>query len=223
MSMMHERDRSPEKVMTVLVLQRVPYGVGRLTMILDFLGILDYSEELAVAWGCVLVVTNRRCIFAQQTSQMFTEERLMRTQKAKEEHKGFVGRWEATYPMNVYDYIQKYLRMEPEIILHENNENYFLENSDIDVVEFVTTIEYSSYLGHKYSYRADKFRVKLMIDSKAERYSYIVYSNCLDRNASQPQAPYHPKEFGGLQEIFGQKIRLSTRMIEDSGPDTSMG
>ena len=165
-------------------------------------------------WQFVLVVTNKRCIFAEQTRKMFTEERLKRAQRAKEEHKGFFGQWRAAYPSDLSDYVQRYLSMEPEIIFRENNDNFFLENSGIDSIEFITRMYYNSFNGHKYNFHIQKPPVKLIITSKNESWSYYVHTNYIERRVSQPQDPYYPKDFEKLQGVFGQKIKLSIKMEE---------
>jgi hypothetical protein len=190
---------SQEKVMSIIVLNKR----------IKFMNFMAYA----------LVITNKRCIFAQ-----LEEELIRRRQKAKEEGKGFFGQWKASRPKKLLEYTQKYSNMEPESILQETNGNYSINNSEIDSIEFTTTIWYQSFLGKRYNYIALKWNVKLVIDSKVAFTAndiYVVDENCLTRKDDEKQEPYYPKDLDVLQKIFGQKIKILKIMAENpnqSGP-----
>jgi hypothetical protein len=76
------------------------------------------------------VITTQRMIFAQITSDMVKEAIEKAKQQAKAEGKGFLGQWSAQLGAT-FNYIQKYLSMEPSAIISETPGNFYIENGAI--------------------------------------------------------------------------------------------
>lgn len=80
------------------------------------------------------VITTRRMIFAQMTSQMLTQNATNAREQAKSEGKGFFGAWGAQIKAG-FSFGQRYLQMSPESILAENPGNFAIENNTISQIK----------------------------------------------------------------------------------------
>jgi hypothetical protein len=80
-----------------------------------------------------LVVTDRRIIFATQTSQMMQENAKMARESAKSQGKNFLSQWGAVIHSNNG---QHYLQMTAEAIVGENPGNFSLYHNQIRSVKF---------------------------------------------------------------------------------------
>ena len=82
--------------------------------------------------GFVLVLTNLGILVAQQTSQILQENARQAKENAKQSGKGFFGQWGAM--IGSYG-SQRYLQMDPQVILNETSGNYFIANNQIQSVK----------------------------------------------------------------------------------------
>ena len=78
-----------------------------------------------------VVVTSHRLIFAHQTSQMMKENARLAKEQARQQGKGFLGQWGAMMGSGGGDH---YLNMQPQAILNEHPNNFFLMNNQIQSV-----------------------------------------------------------------------------------------
>jgi hypothetical protein len=101
---------------TDVILTALPMGSQRS----GFLGIR--------AEGFVLVLTNMRILFAQQTGDLLKENAQQAKENAKQSGKGFFGQWGAMLGSGSS---QRYLQMQPQEILNETPGNYFVANNQI--------------------------------------------------------------------------------------------
>lgn len=80
------------------------------------------------------VVTNKRLILAQVTSDMLKDAINKARDQAKSEGKGFFEQWSEQLQAS-FGYIQKYLLMEPSAILSETPSNFAIDNSSIQEIK----------------------------------------------------------------------------------------
>jgi len=88
-----------------------------------------------------LVVTTRRMIVAQLTSEMLTKAANDARENAKSEGKGFFAAWGAQLK-TAFTYSGKYLEMPPDSIIAETPGNFALENSAISEIKVDIKKEY---------------------------------------------------------------------------------
>lgn len=88
-----------------------------------------------------LVVTTRRMIVAQLTSEMLTKAANDARENAKSEGKGFFAAWGAQLK-TAFTYSGKYLEMPPDSIIAETPGNFALENSAISEIKVDLKKEY---------------------------------------------------------------------------------
>ncbi len=113
------------------------------------------------------VITNRRMIFAQMTSEMLKDAAKIAKDQAKTEGKGFWGQW-SDQLRATFAYAQRYRTMPPSAILAETQGNFAVDNNaiheiklklkdigqrDMDLHEF--EIEIASHSG-KFAFRMDE-------------------------------------------------------------------
>lgn len=105
-----------------------------------------------------IVLTNYRVIFAHQTAQSQTEQIRQAREAAKAQGKGFFGQWGSQ--MGAYQG-QQYLQMDPNAIVVEQPDNFYVLNNQIhqvklhtpspvfnsDMKENPTSIEFDSIAG----------------------------------------------------------------------------
>ena len=89
---------SQRQVETPPLPPRTEYAAQRGAMlddevVVDMIGGLRRPVSLVKADSCVMVVTNRRMIIAQLTSQAMTDMAMQARERAKAEGKGFFGQW----------------------------------------------------------------------------------------------------------------------------------
>ena len=80
------------------------------------------------------VVTTRRMIFAQMTSDMLKDAIQAARDQAKSEGRGFWGQWEEQLKAS-FGYTKRYLSMDPNAALAETPGNFFVSNADIREVK----------------------------------------------------------------------------------------
>lgn len=102
-----------------------------------------------------LVITERRIVFAEMTSQMVNQAAKDAVAEAKEQGKGFFGRALDTMKSTQRIY-QKYWQMKPEEILAETPGNYILELRDIASVK----IRHGMYHEEQGQYDKDELHIK---------------------------------------------------------------
>jgi len=77
----------------------------------------------------VLVLTDTRILFAQQTSKMVKENARQAREAAKQSGQGLLGQWGAVIDSNSSG--QRYLQMHPQQILAETAENFAVTNNQV--------------------------------------------------------------------------------------------
>lgn len=80
------------------------------------------------------VLTTRRMIFAQITGKMIKEATEQAKRQAKAEGKGFLGQWSAQLRATL-SYANRYLSMEPSLILSETPGNFYIDNDSIGEIK----------------------------------------------------------------------------------------
>jgi len=111
------------------------------------------------------VITGKRMIFAQITSEMLKDAINMARDKAKAEGKGFFEQW-ADQLSASFGYVQKYLTMEPSAILSETPGNFDIDNSSIREIK-LTRKDISQ--GNK---KIKKYEFELEIKSSQGKYAF---------------------------------------------------
>lgn len=56
--------------------------------------------------------------------------------------------------------------------------------------------------------------MEVTIESKYGREFYIVNPSYLDRNTDQTQESYYPRDLDVLEKVFGERIKMSKKMVE---------
>jgi hypothetical protein len=78
-----------------------------------------------------VVVTSHRLIFAHQTGQMMKENARRAKEQARQQGKGFFGQMGAVMSSGGGDH---YLSVQPQAILNEHSNNFFLMNNQVQSV-----------------------------------------------------------------------------------------
>jgi hypothetical protein len=90
--------------------------------------------QIGKSWGrndtYNLIVTDRRSIFAKLTNELINETVKTRRAKASAEGKGFWGQYKAQLT-GFNNYTDRYVNMNPEMILAETPGNFFIDNATI--------------------------------------------------------------------------------------------
>jgi len=86
-------------------------------------GVLGLSKSFYT-----VVVTSHRLLFAKQTNEMMKQKVTQARAEAKQQGKGFFGQWAAQMGAN---YDRHYLQKQPQAILAEHSENFFLANNQV--------------------------------------------------------------------------------------------
>ncbi len=134
-----------------------------------------------------IVLTTRRMIFAQMTSQMLTQNANNAREQAKSEGKGFFSAWGAQIKAN-FSYAQRYLQMAPESILAENPGNFAIENNTISQIKVGLKKENP---GHSTSYIQD-FEIK--IQTPMGEYVYRI-----DDSSNNEKL---------LKQVYGERVKM---------------
>jgi hypothetical protein len=112
------------------------------------------------------VITGQRIIFAQMTQQMMNDAVKQSRDQAKAERKGFWGQW-ADQLRATFGYSQRYLSMQPDVIVAETPGNFYLNNDSIGEIKVKLksldrentrnefSVEFRSNAG-KYEYHMDE-------------------------------------------------------------------
>jgi len=82
-----------------------------------------------------LIITDRRLIFAEMTSDMLKEAAAEAQQKGKEEGKGFFARW-GDQLKATFTYAERYRAMPPEEVLNYSPGNFAIPNDQVRKIEF---------------------------------------------------------------------------------------
>jgi len=127
------------------------------------------------------VVTNRRLIFAQMSSQMVKAASDAAVAQAKAEGKGFFGQW-GDQLRAAFNVSQRYLRMQPSAILSETPGNFDIANS------FITEIE----LKLEKQGNADEFEIQVKSAS-------VKYEFRMDENSDYVKL---------LKQVYGEKVKM---------------
>ena len=114
------RQPSPVPVQGESVLGVIPYATRRK----GILGRMNFT----------LVLTNMRIMFATQTSQMMKENVRRAKEVARQQGEGFLGQWASMFGANVG---QHYLAMQPQDILSEHPDNFFVMNQQVRRVKIM--------------------------------------------------------------------------------------
>jgi len=126
------------------------------------------------------VITSKRLIFAQMTSKMIQDATKLARDQAKAEGKGFFSQW-ADQLKASFNYSQRYLSMEPSVILSETPGNFEVVNNTISEIKLKLIkkgnaeiqefeIEFVSSMGkHKFDMDQRDENVKLLKQVYGER------------------------------------------------------
>jgi len=147
------RQPSPVSVQAETVLGVIPYATRRK-------GILGRTNF-------TLVLTNMRILFATLTSQMMKENVRRAKEAARQQGKGFFGQWGSMFGANVG---QHYLAMQPQGILSEHPDNFFVMNQQVRKVKIMqrgdedqSRVEYHMHL------ETTAEKIKLVFNQMDER------------------------------------------------------
>ena len=136
-----------------------------------------------------MVITNRRSIFPQITSQMLKDAAMEAQRKGKEEGKGFFSRW-ADQLKSTFNYSQRYWNIPPEEILNETAGNFAIENSAIREIK----------VKRKEDSRGDDVAsqtyTEIKIDSTIGEFKYNIDGRAGD-------------EVNILKSLFGERVKVS--------------
>jgi hypothetical protein len=80
------------------------------------------------------ILTDRRFIIAQMTSEMLKDAAMQARQQAKDDGKGFFGQWQEQLKAT-FGYTKKYLTMQPQEILAETPGNFAVDNPTISEIK----------------------------------------------------------------------------------------
>ena len=138
-------------------------------VVVDMIGGLRRPVSLVKADSCVMVVTNRRMIIAQLTSQAMTDMAMQARERAKSEGKGFFGQW-AEQLKGTFSYAEKYRSMEPSAIMAETSGNFALENNDIAQIK----INYKPMRSGG-QYQPGEFEI--IVDSTTGKFNFKTHEN----------------------------------------------
>ncbi|MDD5590927.1 MAG: zinc ribbon domain-containing protein [Dehalococcoidales bacterium] len=136
-----------------------------------------------------MVITDRRSIFPQITSQMLKDAAMEAQRKGKEEGKGFFSRW-ADQLKSLANFAQRYWNIPPEEILNETVGNFAIENSAIREIK----------VKRKEDYRGDDVAsqtyTEIKIDSAIGEFKYNIDGRAGD-------------EVNILKSLFGERVKVS--------------
>jgi len=136
-----------------------------------------------------MVITNRRSIFPQITSQMLKEAVVEAQRKGKEEGKGFFSRW-ADQLKATFKYSQRYWNMPPEDVLKETPGNFAIENADIEEIKVKRKEDCRD------SEVASQTTTEIKINARSGKYAYNIDGHAGDEVAT-------------LKNAFGDRLKLS--------------
>lgn len=80
--------------------------------------------------SCALIVTERRTILVPLRREVFAQAAQEARSRAEQEGKGFFGKWGAQISA-MLGYTQRYLAMEPEVILREHPDARVFDNASV--------------------------------------------------------------------------------------------
>jgi hypothetical protein len=114
-----------------------------------------------------VVVTSHRLIFAHQTSQMMKENARRAKEQARQQGKGFLGQWGAMIGSGGGDH---YLNMQPQAILNEHPNNFFLMNNQVQSARIRRDHDQETgQTTHRIEFKAASGKTRLMYRSLDER------------------------------------------------------
>lgn len=96
---------------------------------------VSYKKGIFSQKGYTIVITQSRVIFAEYTNKMAKEAAEIAAKEAKEQGKGFFGKMMSTMG-SAFNYYRKYFSMNPEDIIRETPDNFFIYNSSIEKIKF---------------------------------------------------------------------------------------
>ncbi|MDD4984607.1 MAG: zinc ribbon domain-containing protein [Dehalococcoidales bacterium] len=136
-----------------------------------------------------MVITDRRSIFPQITSQMLKDAVMEAQRKGKEEGKGFFSRW-ADQLKSTFNYSQRYWNIPPEEILNETAGNFAIENSAIREIKVKRKEDYHG------DDVASQTYTEIKIDSAIGEFKYNIDGRAGD-------------EVNILKSLFGERVKVS--------------
>lgn len=125
-----------------------------------------------------IAVTPRRMIFARVTGDMLKEASREAVEKAKEEGKGFIGRW-GSQLSTLMNYCDRYVGKTPQDVLAENKENFYVDNSGIHKIRVKSKSRGEDDDYYEFTFETNSGKHKFEFDSLPNNYNELekMYGN----------------------------------------------
>ena len=136
-----------------------------------------------------MVITDRRSIFPQITSQMLKDAAMEAQRKGKEEGKGFFSRW-ADQLKSLANFAQRYWNIPPEEILNETVGNFAIENGAIREIKVKRKEDYHG------DDVASQTYTEIKIDTAIGEFKYNIDGRAGD-------------DVNILKSLFGERVKVS--------------
>jgi hypothetical protein len=130
------------------------------------------------------ILTDRRFIIAQMTSEMLKDAAMQARQQAKAEGRGFFGQWQEQLKAT-FGYTKKYLTMQPQAILAETPGNFAVDNPTISEIKVKV-----KHLGNQ----NDRDEYEIEIHSSYGKYEYR-----MDENSNFTDL---------LKKVYGDRVKM---------------